>query len=162
MSLIRRWINTLSSSCQGSSRAILRGWLVAFVAMACVGCSNSDMAVAADVDPSLWRLPVRLSFENSDTQQPCRLTLFARLADSFEADTLTVRIETLSPDSTRYREYHRMLLSAERTAAPLRRIALVPYRRKVVFPQKGCYHIEIQPTRRIAGIEAVGLQITNE
>lgn len=137
--------------------------LIALSVLLLGGCSTDDgVTVATDTDPALWRIPVELSFENRDSLSLRNIELFARLDERFSEDTLTVRIETRSPDSMLFSEYYRLLFRLPATATPLRRVAQIPYRRHVVLPRRGRYHVRISPTRRIAGVEAIGMQIKHE
>ncbi len=140
----------------------LRTSLIVLSLLLLGGCSSDGVTIASDTDPALWRIPAQLSFENRDSLSLHSIELFARLNERFSEDTLTVRIETRSPDSMLFSEYHRLLFRLPTTASPLRRVTRIPYRRHVVLPRCGWYHVRISPTRRIAGVEAIGMQIKHE
>lgn len=126
------------------------------------GCVRPDRAVVADVDPASWCERIELRYTNPDTITMRTLRLFLRHDQRFEEDTLTVQITTLSPDSLRVSEYHRLTFHYEQSPAPLKRVVEVPYRRGVRLTRRGDYRFLITPTRTVRGAEAVGLMIDNE
>ncbi len=127
-----------------------------------VGCVTPDRAVVTDVDVEGWACGASLCYANDDVQSLCTMSLFVRVDDRFLEDTLTVRIEIRTPDSLRTTEWHRMRFQGEPTPASLHRVIRVPYRRSVCLSGRGNYYFRITPTRTVAGVEAVGLQISNE
>lgn len=141
-----------------------RAWscLLGLVCGALVGCVTPDRAVVTDVEVDGWACGASLCYANNDEQSLRTMTLFVRVDDRFLEDTLTVRIETRTPDSLRTTEWHRMRFQGEPTPASLHRVIRVPYRRSVRFAERGNYHFRITPTRTVVGVEAVGLQISNE
>lgn len=137
-------------------------WLLGAFGGLLIGCVTSDRAVVADVEVDGWACGASLLFANDDPHSQRELTLFVRVDDRFLEDTLTVRIETRTPDALRTTELHRMHFRLDPTPASLHRVIRIPYRRSVHLAQRGDYHFRITPTRTVAGIEAVGLQITTE
>ena len=66
------------------------------------GCAQTGRSYAADVDPQGWRTGAVLTLPNEDTLAKYDLELFLRCNDRFAEDTLTLRVETITPDSLRY------------------------------------------------------------
>lgn len=69
------------------------------------GCAQTGRSYAADVDPQGWRTGAVLTLPNEDTLAKYDLELFLRCNDRFAEDTLTLRVETITPDSLRYGEF---------------------------------------------------------
>lgn len=127
-----------------------------------VGCITPERVAMCDVQPAGWEERVEVRYANSDTTALCELRVVLRLEERFVADSLTLRITTLSPDSLRASEYHRLHLPVSRVAAPLHRVVEVPYRRGVQLQRAGEYRFALTPTRPIEGVEAVGMKIITE
>lgn len=150
----RRQVRTL--------RQILRSvasWAAIAAVYGSTGCQAPQQIAVADVDPVRWEGAVGLSIENTDTVTLRDIGFFIRCNDRFTDDTLTVRITTFSPDTLRFEELLPMRLSRVAGPAALACEHLVPYRRRVRFPQMGNYRMTIAPTRRVGGVEAVGIGI---
>lgn len=147
-------------------RRVVRGawhlWAAVLIAGSVAGCVKPDRAVVVDLDPAAWAERAEVCYTNPDTISSRSLQLFLRVADRFAEDSLTVVVMTLSPDSLRTSEYHRLTFREEPTATPLQRVVMVPYRRAVRLTQRGTYRFLITPTRTVEGVEAVGLFIEKE
>lgn len=115
--------------------------------------------MVADTPPEDWRTGIVLTVPNTDTLTERDITLYLRLNERFDDDTLTLRIATLTPDSLRCEET--VLLTAPRgnTPAALNRIAEALYRRRAVFSRMGDYRIILTPCRSVTGVEAAGIHL---
>lgn len=140
----------------------LRGVIALLAGCLVVGCIAPERAVVADVSPAAWQEPAVVAYTNRDTLSRIELRLFLRLDDRFREDTLTLRLTTLSPDSLRASEYHRLVIPARRVATPLQRVFEIPYRRGVQLHARGEYRFWLTPTRPIEGVEAVGITFNHE
>ncbi len=139
-----------------------RGVVCGLLLYALMGCMAPERAVVTDVDPAGWRYAATVEYRNRDTASMQVLRLFLRLDDRFREDTLSVRVATLTPDSLRSEEVHRLVIHARPTPTSLQRVVEIPYRRKALLRQEGIYRFQITPTRGVEGVEAVGVKITNE
>lgn len=102
---------------------------------------------------------VVLTVPNTDTLTERDITLYLRLNERFDDDTLTLHVATLTPDSLRCEET--VLLTAPHRTGPaaLNRIAEAPYRHRAVFSRTGDYRIILTPCRSITGVEAAGIHL---
>lgn len=134
------------------------GGIFAFLLVSCI---TPERSVAVDTNPAMWMREVQLAYQNPHPQAT-EIRLFLRVDDRFRTDSLTVRITTLTPDSLRAEELHRLIIPARPTAAPLQRVVEVPYRRGVELRQQGTYRFDIAPVRPIKGVEAVGMKFIEQ
>ncbi len=121
--------------------------------------STPHRAAVVDVDPSEWAGTAEIVVENTDTLSPCDIAVFLRYDEQFADDTLTLRIEVLTPDSLRSREWLRMTMTRPRKPAALRRQAVAEYRKQAILPRSGDYRFVVGPVRPVEGVEAVGVHI---
>lgn len=133
--------------------------LVLAAAVAATGCTQSDPSYAEDVDPHGWQRPAVLLLPNSDTITLREVKLFLRCNDRFSEDTLTLRVETVTPDSMHVGEYLCIPFPRQTAPAALARENEAPYRTRIRFRQCGDYRMILTPTRPVRGIEAVGVHI---
>lgn len=135
------------------------GGLLWMAAMTAAGCRQEYQSAAADVDPADWHEPAEVTIGNADTTTLRDIALFLRCNDRFAEDTLTVRIETLSPDSLRFAESFLLPIPYAASPAALAREVRIPYRHRAIFDRTGDYRIRIAPCRSVRGVEAVGVDI---
>ena len=132
---------------------------VAFAAGSMTGCTTPYRSIVADVPVSNWTEPVVLTLPNSDTLACYDWQLFVRNDERIVADTFTLRITVISPDSLRVGESFLVRMPVRSTTpAALLCETLVDYRRNVRLHRTGDYRLTIEPVRPLRGIEAVGLQ----
>lgn len=135
-------------------------WLVVLAAaIAAAGCTQTAPSYAVDVDPHGWQQPAVLMLPNSDTLTLRDVGIFLRCNDRFSEDTLTLRVETISPDSLHVGEYLCIPFPHETFPAAIAREAAALYRNRVCFGQTGDYRMILTPTRPVRGVEAVGIHI---
>ena len=120
------------------------------------GCAQPGRSYVADVDPQGWGTGTVLTLPNDDTLTMYDLEIFLRCNDRFAEDTLTLRIETITPDSLHVEEFLHVPFPQSQTPAAVARETKVPYRRRVLLRQSGDYRMILTPTRRVRGVEAVG------
>lgn len=133
--------------------------LVVATGVAAGSCTESGRSYAVDVDPRCWETKAALTLPNHDTLTLCDVGIFLRCNDRFTEDTLTLRIETITPDSLRVEEYLCIPFPQIRTPAAVARETKAAYRRRVLFGQSGDYRLILTPTRSVRGVEAVGATI---
>ncbi len=127
--------------------------------LAAISCRHAADAVVTELSDERWCDATAIRYANSDTLRLRELRLFLRLGDSFREDTLTLRVETFSPDRLRTREYHRIAPGTTRTAASVQRVVELPYRRDVRLQAAGDYYFVLTPVRPVEGVEAAGIRI---
>lgn len=132
--------------------AIVAGWSLA------AGCSSPFRSIAADVDARAWVDPVELILPNTDTLGCYDWQLFVRSDDRIAADTFTLRIAVVTPDSLRFEEPFFVRLPVRPVPAAMLSEADVDYRRQVRLSRSGDYRLTIRPLYPLRGIEAVGIQ----
>lgn len=141
------------------SVAVLRSIVfAAIVAVFTAGCTTPYRSVVADVSARNWSEPVELLLPNTDTLDCYDWQLFIRNDERIAADTFTVRITVVSPDSLRFEELFLVRLPAQFTPAAVLRETLIDYRRNVRLFRSGDYRLTIEPLHPLQGIEAVGIQ----
>lgn len=127
--------------------------------LAMTSCRRAAEAVVAEFRDDCWCEAASIRYANSDTLRLRELRIFLRLGDRFRDDTLTLRVETFSPDRLRTREYHRIAPGTPRTAAAVQRVVELPYRRDVRLQAAGDYYFVLTPVRPVGGVEAAGIRI---
>ncbi len=132
--------------------AVVGGWALV------MGCSTPYRSVVADVDATAWADPVELILRNTDTLDCYDWQLFVRSDDRIAADTFTLRIAVVTPDSLRFEEPFLVRLPARPVPAAVRSEAEIDYRRRVRLSQAGDYRLTIRPLYPLRGIETVGIQ----
>ena len=132
--------------------------LAAGLAALLAGCTVSGRSVVAEVDGGEWSAPVELLLPNSDTLGRYDWQLFLRCAERLPADSFTLRITVLTPDSLRFEELLPVRLSAQPAPAPVMPPIEIDYRREVQLARTGLYRLRIGPLQPLRGIEAVGIQ----
>lgn len=136
--------------------------LLAALALLPTGCLMSHRSVATDVDPTEWTEAAQIVLPNADTLARCDLSLYLRCDDRFRDDTLTLRIEVLTPDSLRFEEMFLFCAAHPRRPAAVRSEAVAVYRRRATFARSGDYRFLVTPARAVQGVEAVGLYVESE
>lgn len=125
------------------------------------GCLPPIRSIVAELPAAGWSEAAVIRYANTDTLALRDLHLFLRLGDACREDTLTLRIETCTPERLRATEYHRLVLATPRRASTVQPLVELPYRRDVRLREEGDYHFVLTPVRPVQGIEAVGLRIMN-
>ncbi len=123
-----------------------------------VGCSSPYRSIVADVDAKAWSDPVELILPNTDTLDSYDWQLLVRSDDRIAADTFTLRIAVVTPDSLRFEEPFFVRLPARPVPAAVLSETDIDYRRQVRLSRSGDYRLTICPLYPLRGIEAVGIQ----
>lgn len=135
--------------------------------LGCGGVSDS-VGYVADTPIREWREGVSIEIPNDDTLSRRDIDIFVKHQPQCELESVRLRIYTSSPDNTIH--YDDVTLPLHRSTWGRRsssQVNISPYRKDVVWRQRGIYKVDIFPIDTIAqisGIEAVGLTIsrTNE
>jgi len=157
---------------------ILRRTILSAAALAS-GCTAADLSAVTDIDSREWRSPAMVSVSNSDTLALRDMAVFLRCNGRFRDDTLTLHIETFTPDSLRLAETflftpvtaadfdrpahgkRRGHRPAAHAASPVRREVMSRYRTRVRLGAAGTYRFVITPCRPVEGVEAAGIHFEN-
>lgn len=132
-------------------------WLWLIASLLLTACGSGREAYVADVVGNCWQEGVVVRVSNQDTRSERELKLFLRLDPDFREDSLTVRIETLTPDSLRTEELHHLVFTPPRRISSLHAVEEISYRRGVQLQIAGNYYFIITPLRPVHGVEAVGV-----
>ncbi len=132
--------------------------LLSIFAVSCVGNSYVDMR---PVSPYSWSEPVSILYQNSDTTALRDIAVAVRYNKNFDADTLSVVVQTSLPDAHQFSEQVMLQFKQDYTAAAVTASEAVLYRSGCQLGQSGYYIFTITPTRAVKGVEAVGIAFTN-
>lgn len=123
------------------------------------GCISQHQSYVANVDAQEWCTPARIAVPNSDTLSARQLDIFVRYTDEFAADSLTLIITTLTPDTLLLRERVSFRLGRRESPAALAQLQTLHYRDNVVLSRSGVYNFYIRPAHPYGGVEAIGVNI---
>ncbi len=137
----------------------MRGVLMLISLIVVGGCVASHQSVVTDIDVRGWSDTECIVMNNSDTSTLRDIELFARYSPSLVDDSVTLSINTISPDSTTYSEELKIYFDSSMNERSASKMGIYPYRRRVVWRQLGSYQIEITPSAHVKGIEAMGINI---
>lgn len=143
-----------------SNRVVCWCVVILSIAFSLAGCSMPDNVVRyTDVNVVEWQEEAVVQYENkSDDARLCDMDMLFHVNRHFVADTLDVRITTITPDSLRYTERLYIPVKVEwNKATEYSADVLVPYRRNVTFDKQGVYVIGIEPVVAVSGVESVGI-----
>ncbi len=129
--------------------------LTILVAIGFGGCIASHQSVVADVNVEDWRGETTITMLNSDTTTLRDLDIFVRHTPSVSPQSFGVVIESIAPDSSSFTEEITIHLDTRNKG----KISIRPYRTNGVWRQIGEYKMNITPTTKVSGVEAVGLNI---
>lgn len=118
-------------------------------------CSSHGTTVEMNDMPEYrWSEAAHFSVDNDDTLSLRDLSVVVRYNRELKADSITVAITTLTPDSLRLDE--RFTLHVPRTNEVRAVERIFPYRRNARFMRPGIYRFTISPADEIIGVESVG------
>ena len=142
----------------------MRRFLVIVVALLALSCGRVGSTLFVDmhsVDLHCWSKPVTILYQNCDTLTLRDIAVALRYNDNFEDDTLSVVIQTSLPDVHQFREKVVLHLKREYTASAVTSSESVPYRSSSLLGDDGYYMFTITPLRAVEGVEAVGIEISD-
>ena len=120
-------------------------------------CMSPLHSTAVDLREDEWTSRTEIRVANDDTLSLMTMQLFFRTNHLFNQDSLTVKIATTTPDSLHMKETFLVEISREDHTAALKKEYVVDYRHKVRLAKEGIYRFEITPTRKVQGVEAIGI-----
>lgn len=131
--------------------------LVAMAAMV-VSCKESQHNVDMhDVIPSAWSAPEAFIYENEDSLTKRDISIVVRYGTGYVADSVNMRILTISPDSMAAEEHFTLHIPRIREVRPQQQTFL--YRRNVVLGRKGQYEFRLTPDTAVEGISSIGIMV---
>lgn len=134
--------------------------LAATVAIGLAACSSPSAHVEmSDMAGYSWSEPAVFTVDNDDTLSLRELSIVIRYNREFAADSVTVGVATLTPDSLRLEERFTLHIPATEQVRPVERI--FPYRTRVRLMRCGQYRFTLSAADTVGGVESVGMMIEN-
>ncbi len=128
------------------------------IATVVVSCNDVQHSVAMhDVTTSAWSTPESFTYENEDSLSQRDLAIVVRYGTGYVADSVDMRILTISPDSMVVEEPFTLHIPRIREVRPQEQTFL--YRRNVVLGRKGQYEFRLTPDTVYEGISSIGIMV---
>jgi hypothetical protein len=132
--------------------------VVVAVAMVVVSCKETQHSVKMhDMETSAWGAVEEFVYDNSDSLSKRDLSIVVRYGSGYVADSVNVRVLTISPDSMAVEEPFTLRIPRIKEVRPMEQTFL--YRRNVVLGRKGEYRFRITPDTLVEGISSVGIMV---
>lgn len=138
----------------------MRGFVVLLLSLVALSCSKYGYVDMVSVSPECWDSAVSILYTNEDTTSLRDLSVALRYNSDFKSDTLSVFVQTSLPDGYQFREQTTLCLSRKYTASAVTASEAVPYRSNCTLDREGYYIFTITPCHPVEGIEAVGIEIS--
>ena len=123
-----------------------------------VSCNEVQHSVAMhEMGTCAWAAPESFVYENEDSLSQRDLAIVVRYGTGYVADSVNMRILTISPDSMVIEEPFTLHIPRIREVRPQEQTFL--YRRNVVLGRKGQYEFRLTPDGVVEGISSVGIMI---
>ena len=135
--------------------------LIVTVAMVvAVSCSDARRSIAVhDMDACVWSGAEEFSYDNADTLAKRDISIVARYGKGYVADSVALRILSISPDSMVVEEPFTLHIPRVAEVRPHEQTFL--YRRNAVLGVKGEYRFRLTPQHSVEGISSVGIVISD-
>jgi hypothetical protein len=128
------------------------------MAMVVVSCKETQHSVKMhDMETSAWGAVEEFVYDNSDSLSKRDLSIVVRYGSGYVADSVNVRVLTISPDSMVVEEPFTLRIPRIKEVRPMEQTFL--YRRNVVLGRKGEYRFRITPDTLVEGISSVGIMV---
>lgn len=128
------------------------------IATIVVSCNEVKHSVEMhDVTTSAWSTPESFIYENEDSLSQRDLEIVVRYGTGYVADSVSMRILTISPDSMVVEEPFTLHIPRIREVRPQEQTFL--YRRNVVLGRKGQYEFRLTPDTLFEGISSIGIMV---
>ena len=128
------------------------------VAMVAMSCKQTQHSVKMrDVETSAWSAPEEFVYDNADSLIKRDLSVVVRYGTGYVADSVNMRILTISPDSMVVEEPFTLHIPRIKEVRPMEQTFL--YRRNMVLGLKGEYRFRITPDTIVEGISAIGIMV---
>lgn len=129
-----------------------------FVGLSMMSCREAHHSVDVhDVEDAVWSAPEIFCYDNEDSLSKRDIAIVVRYGEGYVADSVALRILTISPDSMVYEEPFALHIPRIKEVRPAEQTFL--YRSRVVLGRKGEYQFRITPERAVEGITSVGIVI---
>lgn len=138
---------------------MLRAAIIFLAACCTAGCLSPTGAVMTDVPVRRWSEAAVVRIDNRDTLTERDLYLLLRRNERFTADSLSLIVSVLTPDTLLFSERRSFAVLRTRRPASVRDVVRIPYRLRAVLPHAGVYRFAFTPSEPVSGIEAVGIDI---
>lgn len=126
--------------------------------MVVVSCKETQHSVKMhDMETSAWGAVEEFVYDNSDSLSKRDLSIVVRYGSGYVADSVNVRVLTISPDSMVVEEPFTLRIPRIKEVRPMEQTFL--YRRNVVLGRKGEYRFRITPDTIVEGISSVGIMV---
>lgn len=126
--------------------------------MVVVSCKETQHSVKMhDMETSAWGAVEEFVYDNSDSLSKRDLSIVVRYGSGYVADSVNVRVLTISPDSMVVEEPFTLRIPRIKEIRPMEQTFL--YRRNVVLGRKGEYRFRITPDTLVEGISSVGIMV---
>ena len=143
----------------GSARRVVVA--VAALVMA-FGCITKESTLMTSVDMWHWKSAESISYINEDTLSLRHLNIALRYNKNFAQAKLPLKVTVTAPDARSYSEAVELSLHHPYTAMITATTESLPYRRDVVFQQRGEYIISFEPLAEVRGVQAVGIEFIDK
>lgn len=135
-------------------------WLILPLMVVVVACGSTERkAEAHDIVGEVWSEAEEFTYTNEDSLSRRDLSIVVRYSMPYIADSLPLRILTISPDSMLLEEPFTLHIPHLADMYPEEHTFV--YRRNVVLGLKGDYLFRLTPEHPVEGISAVGLVVSD-
>lgn len=132
---------------------------LAFIATIAVSCNKQAHSIEMhDVKSDAWSTTEEFTYDNTDSLAKRDLSLVVRYGTGYVADSVSLRILTISPDSMVTEEPFTLRIPRIKEVRPEEQTFL--YRRNVVLSRKGEYHFRLTPDSIVDGISSIGIIVS--
>ena len=138
---------------------ILGRIVIAFVAIAFVGCIAPQNAIMVGVDLKSWRKAESIIYKNVDTTSLRNLNIALRYNEDFRQTSLPLKVTITTPDARYFEEEVTLQLERPSMAIAVTASESIPYRTGVQLNQSGFYTISFEPLSEVRGVEAIGIEL---
>ena len=141
---------------------IARWLLLPAVALFTVACGSGDKrhAEVHDIEGEVWNHTEEFVYNNQDSLAVRDIAITVRYDMDYVADSVPLRILTISPDSLIYEEPFTLHIPHLADMYPEEQTFI--YRRNVTLRNKGDYRFRITPEAPVEGIMAVGMVVSDK
>ena len=138
---------------------ILGRIVIAFIAIAFVGCIAPQNAIMVGVDLKSWSKAESIIYENADTTSLRNLNIALRYNEDFRQTSLPLKVTITTPDARYFEEEVTLQLERPSMAIAVTASESIPYRTGVQLNQSGFYTISFEPLSEVRGVEAIGIEL---
>ena len=132
--------------------------IVMAVAAIAVSCNEAQHSVIMhDMESCAWSTTEQFTYDNTDSLAKRDISFVVRYGTGYVADSVSLRILTISPDSMVTEEPFTLRIPRIKEVRPEEQTFL--YRKDVVLGRCGEYTFRITPDTLVEGISSVGLMI---